>query len=377
MPSKNIRITRNVILTIWGLVKALLKGKIKIKPIYHCLWYFWIVKERKKNIFVIIREFCLLYYHWESFPNPYFEYSMFLKQCKMNLAEMKTYVPQLELDKQVAATISYKYLTEDKALFSDLLNCYEIPQPKLVLTYFKGVFFDPKSRIISKQQADKLISASDSGRLFLKDNVGSEGTGIHAFEKREGRGYYMGEYKLSAEFICREFENKQLLLQEGVIQTDQFSNMNPDCLNSIRILTQCINGKAIIMAAFLKLGRFGNVVDNVSQGGLIVPIDVESGKMDASARIFYSTDEFRSHPETGFRFEGQMIERWDEVRDIILATALKFHRLIYVGWDVAITNEGVLIIEGNFNPSIYAHQVGGPGLADIICNIDINSNKNV
>lgn len=351
------------------LIRGLFKGTYKHQPVYHCLWYYRYTKG-KKGLIRQIKEMITLAFYWEDFPYTYFEYSMFLKSNRMSMTEMKTYVPQTILDKTVNNNSKYMTLTEDKAVFSDLLSHYDIPQPEMIFKFYKGVFYNMKNMPLTEEQVDNRILSLTYDRLFLKDSLGSEGIGIHAFSGTGKTGYFEGPVKLTAEYVKQHYSSNKMILQEGLVQDYQLVVMNPHCLNTFRVLTRNHKGKVRIIAAFLKLGRYGNLVDNVSQGGMIIPIDIRDGSLDINAKLFYDTSEITSHPETNYGFKGKKIGRWGEVIELVEKVATAFFPLEYVGWDVALTNKGAVIIEGNYDPSIYAHQIGDKGLASKIFDDD-------
>ena len=63
-------------------------------------------------------------------------------------------------------------------------------------------------------------------------------------------------------------------------------------------------------------------------------------------------ERFVTHPDSGYAFKGQVIPQWEE----LLTIAEKAHRLIphhiYVSWDFALTDEGWIIVEGNWGQFI-------------------------
>ncbi|MCB5284019.1 MAG: hypothetical protein LHW45_00265 [Candidatus Cloacimonetes bacterium] len=315
-----------------------------------------------------IREAWAVARHWEEFPYTYFEYSMFLKSCTMPVGEMKTYIPQSAFDKEIMKYSQYKYLTEDKALFADLCQVYGIKHPKVYLKFSKSTFFDLSNQVLKHDQVDEMIAGVRHNRLFLKDSLGSEGVGIHSFNRGEDGLFHEGSAVLSAGFISGSFKNKQLILQEGLVQDGQLAALNPSCLNTFRVLSKYQDGGVEIIAAMLKIGARGKPVDNVSQGGMMVEVDVETGILGQFGRIPYDMVDHTEIPGTNTKFGGVRIKRWDEARDLVKRTAIAFHELKFIGWDIALLEGGAYVIEGNFNLGIIAHQIFGKGLAREIFN---------
>jgi hypothetical protein len=54
-----------------------------------------------------------------------------------------------------------------------------------------------------------------------------------------------------------------------------------------------------------------------------------------------------AHPDTGRRVAGEMLPSWPEARDLALEAHRRFPTLGSVGWDVALTPDGPVLVEGN------------------------------
>ena len=65
------------------------------------------------------------------------------------------------------------------------------------------------------------------------------------------------------------------------------------------------------------------------------------------------------HPDTGAQIEGTVVPNWKSVKETMLelATLLPFPGL--VGWDVALTDSGLVIVEANTGPGLDIHQCHG------------------
>ena len=60
---------------------------------------------------------------------------------------------------------------------------------------------------------------------------------------------------------------------------------------------------------------------------------------------------------TGIKFDGFEIPYWDEIKKMVLEAALVNDKVNIVGWDVAISKDGPVIIEGNRGPGFDLVQV--------------------
>ncbi len=136
------------------------------------------------------------------------------------------------------------------------------------------------------------------------------------------------------------------IIEERIVQSNVMSELNPSSVNTVRCIT--INTKKGIKTpfCFLKVGRNGSFVDNGGAGGILTGIDPESGIV-----VTHGYDEFHreyvSHPETGILFKGFKLPQWDEMKRICREMAHKVPSVKCIGWDMAFTDQGWIIVEGN------------------------------
>ncbi len=136
------------------------------------------------------------------------------------------------------------------------------------------------------------------------------------------------------------------IAEECVVQHSDISKLNPYSVNTLRIVTLRGNGKPNLLYGFMKIGTNKAVVDNMNSGGFVSPIDLESGMLTHPGYDM-SKNTYHEHPDTKEKIVGFQIPFWKECKEMCLAAAEKFPEVGYVGWDVAITENGPLLIEGN------------------------------
>ena len=96
----------------------------------------------------------------------------------------------------------------------------------------------------------------------------------------------------------------------------------------------------------LRMGRSQNEVDNISSGGICTDIDINTGKFGDFA-MSYSAIKIEKHPDTQYKFQNSGINRWDEIQRFTLDAADKLPFFTYIGWDIALTEDGPLALEIN------------------------------
>lgn len=343
--------------------KALRNGDIKHYDIVLCIKSYAKTKG-KKNFFRQMKELFILSFYWKSFPYQYFMYFMYLNNCTLSIEEMKKYISNRKWFKMV--DVKYRIICDDKNIASDLLSYYGFWQPEISLKYYKGLFFDGKSQILNDSEANLVIASLKHEKVFLKSSDESGGINIFSFKRKENGVYENADGVLSTEYIRKHCSDHHFMLQEGIVQDDLLSKLNPDSVNTIRILTKNEKGKVTIKSSSIRLGRKGKSVDNLRQGGVLVHVNIETGELDKVAKTYFDENLYYEHPDSHIVFDGIRLNRWDEVKSVAQKAAQHFYQMKYVGWDIVITKTGVCILEMNKRPDIYLIQLSDGGLADII-----------
>jgi len=153
------------------------------------------------------------------------------------------------------------------------------------------------------------------------------------------------------------------ILEEEVRQHADLSRIFPHCLNTIRIINGVLpTGEALAVSALIRFGAGLSYIDNASRGGFFVGVDLATGELSPYARRFfeYGGGRFTSHPDTGFVFGGYRIPFFDEAM-ALTEEALRLLPSPLVGWDVGITPEGPVLIEGNARPNLVGAELSAGG----------------
>lgn len=113
-----------------------------------------------------------------------------------------------------------------------------------------------------------------------------------------------------------------------------------------------------LVTAVLRLPRDpASPVDNIKRGGLMAPADFATGRLGI-ARAGRGLGEFEIHPETGARIDGLTLPDWLAAKDLVARAHDAFPEYLMIGWDVALTPDGPVLIEGNGKPCIIVAQRG-------------------
>jgi len=198
-----------------------------------------------------------------------------------------------------------------------------------------------KSDFFTDNTKAQALLHNKSGRLILKSSDGQCGEGIVLVDLN----------KVKENEVIERLKNTQNdLIEEFIIQHDDLMKLSPSGLNTVRIFTQLDkNDNVVILGARLRI-TIDSYIDNLAAGNIAASINVEGGIVDGHgvySDITKNEEEF--HPLTNMKIKGFKIPYWDESLKMVKEAALWQKDNRSIGWDVAITNEGPELLEGNHN----------------------------
>lgn len=310
--------------------------------------------KNKKNHVRIKYEMWQLWRYWKVYPIHYFRYSFYKSTCTLTIEDMKKYIPDyfayyLLFPKSCK---NRGILCEDKRLMSRVAKGLEINHPYEMFSIHNGHFLSSTSETISEIDILPLIKKSQSQKIFIKPTLGVGGKGIYVFNKK-GDVFYNKDYNVNLDSsFLQQLLPFSYIVQEEVIQHPELNQIYPHSLNTFRIITEIKDNFTVdILFSLLRMGHGGNQVDNASSGGIYVKINSKTGVFCSKA---YADQDhtFEEHPDTKFEFKDYRFPMWDEVITFTKEIALKFCEIKYIGWDIAFSSNGPVMIEANNAPSI-------------------------
>lgn len=151
--------------------------------------------------------------------------------------------------------------------------------------------------------------------------------------------------------LYRELMEQELYLAEETIrQHPEMDRLCSRSVNTIRITTIVSDrGNVHSLYAVLRVGSGEKDVDNISSGGMYTMLDGD-GVVCSPAFQDKTVAYYEAHPLTGVPFQGFRVPFFREAVELCCQAAQVEPRLRYIGWDVAITPEGPVLVEGNNLP---------------------------
>lgn len=234
---------------------------------------------------------------------------------------------------------------EDKNQFNLYVDIED--QPRTVLRYIRGTFFDEEHHFVSEKAAKSLLE-TNVGDLIGKVCVNSlGGHGISAFSFQKG-GYVSNRGEaLTLDWI--KASSHSYVLQEKVEQCEFSAQFNPSSANSCKVVTlrRPWDGTISVVKAGMRFGVTSEVFDNLSSGGISVAVS-NGGQLGRTAYNWYKADPFIEHPASHVKFEGLVHPYFEAMKTMACRYAERVPNMNMLSWDMLADKDGkVKILEVN------------------------------
>ena len=194
------------------------------------------------------------------------------------------------------------------------------------------------------------------GALAVKQAAGSHGDGFFKIGYVEGK-YFLGSKESSYEEIINKLRGLERFynVTEFLSMHEELRHIYPGSVNTIRVMMLNPTGcDPIIANAYMRVGSSSsNMTDNVGLGGIAVQVDADTGRYHSGAKLkdhFYVPCPV--HPDTNVLIEG-VLPDWEEAKKVLIGICNYYGQLEYLGFDVALTSDGVKIIEINKHQDLH------------------------
>ena len=222
---------------------------------------------------------------------------------------------------------------------SYLLTC----DKGLTYHYFKPYYF--RDLISIGPSADSVENfrsfVLNHSQFVVKPTFGNLGNGVRIIDIYD----YSNTDSLISELLTTYPGG--FVVEELITQHQELASFHPYSVNTVRLTTaRKANGEVyIIHRPFLRLGKDGRCVDNGGNGGIICGIDYESGIVTSA--MDENLQKYITHPNSGRVILGYQIPLWEEAKQLAVKLAQVLPELRYCGWDLALTDNGWVMVEAN------------------------------
>ncbi len=312
----------------------------------------------KKHIFSVLRDLNYLSRINKCFPDSYFRFGMFMKNFGSR-EKMCSFLPQVTyanlcIQNSLPRSSRYNILIDDKILFHDIMSFYGIPVPHRYFIYRNGEFRSG-NQLLSDNDVNDILRATKDNIIFMKRFTGGAASGVFVLKRDlENNWIDSNGNIINATSIKAIFPKEGIIFEKRLVQEHELGQFNPDSVNTIRVLTF----KNSIVAATIRFGGIGSYVDNTAKGGVAVSLDIETGKLGEYGMREYDLTKYTEHPGTHLNFKNRYCSQWPKVKQLVEKCINFLPYYVSVGFDIATTDEGPVVIEINTGAGIYLSQMG-------------------
>ena len=196
----------------------------------------------------------------------------------------------------------------------------------------------------TKSSYEDFITFVEKTPVFIAKPVGGmcgEGIEKHSVDR-------VSENELKQ--LYNQLVAKDMLLEECLKAHDDIY-LGTTALSTFRIYTMIDQkGEVHVLKAKYRVGT-GDAITDTADGCIAYPISIEHGVIEGPGiNEVLSSKNYFYHPGCDKLVVGMRIPMWDRVLEVVTEAAKKIPQVRFIGWDIAITNNSVEIIEGNHNP---------------------------
>ncbi|HET6160827.1 MAG TPA: sugar-transfer associated ATP-grasp domain-containing protein [Dongiaceae bacterium] len=198
--------------------------------------------------------------------------------------------------------------------------------------------------------------------LFLKPVRGKGGSDAERWNA-VGHGRYRDTrgWELDARELLAHLQDLSRFVEPYIVQPAfrnhaSIADLTPGALCTVRMLT-CRTERGdfeLTNAAFRMPVNPRSAVDSFDAGGIASSVNVRTGSLGRATDLGTEGSSIwhGRHPLTGAHVEGRRLPMWQGAVDLVLRAHRAFGDHVVIGWDVALLDDGPILIEGTRRPDV-------------------------
>lgn len=208
-------------------------------------------------------------------------------------------------------------------------------------------------------RAELLSRIAKENELFIKPVRGRGGVGARVL-LRNSQGKWMVCSTLDAEIaevdgftddelvetLAKSAGNDGWMVQQRVRNHPLIAKVCGGGLASVRVFSGLGDNGTCSLGALMCFPALNAIV---SQGGWNSAIELENGVMGKVFRSALDQMMFAEHPETAVPVDGVRVPFWEELLKLVWSAHMVLDEYAFLGWDIAVTPQGPVVLEANGN----------------------------
>lgn len=257
--------------------------------------------------------------------------------------------------------VDYSLLIKDKFCSSSILLANGIPCVQHIAFLHSSLFIFPSGAVKPFDVAIVELSFP----IIIKNTIKEYNEGFNLCE------FNNGVYSVNGNIIAEEDFQERFKFGTWVVQPliqshKAIRNLNKSALNTTRIVTKMHNGEVRYFGGYQAIAVGDNPTDSWGNGAIYVGFCPKQGILKGVGYYHpkrYYGETTSEYPDCNIPFEGYKIPYLTEAVELCCKAHRLFPFTFIIGWDVAITDNGPYILEGNERPGMNAFQLINGGLS--------------
>ncbi|WP_187969854.1 sugar-transfer associated ATP-grasp domain-containing protein [Aquibium microcysteis] len=245
-------------------------------------------------------------------------------------------------------------LANDKLRLAARLTEGGVPTPEILAIVRNGTLLDGEGRPVDLPRRD----------VLFKPTGGMQGNGISIWRHGPSGTWTRGAESLREEALrqrlSREAGPRGAMLQEVLTNHASVRPFAPFALSSFRIVTVLDEHRVpeVVICQFRTATDAAGVVDNYHAGGCLFAIDIETGRFGVGHKGDFARrpQGIVSHPATGAAITGEVVPGLETSKALAARAHALLPTVICIGWDIALTEKGHVVLEANVPPGLQPSQ---------------------
>lgn len=330
----------------------------------------------KKSALTIIIELMIMihrdygYLTAQKWGSKKFIHDYFVERIYLRSSSVNEYVSELVailiMIISSSAALKRMQLLDNKNSFWDFCNSKGLPVTKRLGNILKQgngslVWVDAKG---AEQSIQELLHQHLA--VFVKTAEGTQGASCAKWELLDDMHVAVNHVATGWEELS-DWVTGELLVEEIVPQHKAIAAFHSKSLNTLRMVTmRKPDGSIELNHSFLRLGVGEQGVDNFNHGGIGVLIRKDGTLAKIGRYKDFTRPDATEHPDSHILFDGYKIPMYQECVQLVLRAHELNKNIQGVGWDVALTQDGPLLVEANPNFGFDLMQATGEGYRSLL-----------
>jgi hypothetical protein len=246
-----------------------------------------------------------------------------------------------------AGPFNYACLLQDKLLFERYFAASGIPVARSIgATEHGGMLRN--DGILEGDFWSRAKHGLEGTELFVKPRYGIKGRGAFKLRFTDSQ-VILNDTPTTAEELTERLSGSSHIVQKVIEQHPSIAQLHPRSLNTLRIITFRSANEIHVFLPYLRMACGGQITDNNAVSRALVRVDERSGRAHASGYLIHNgiSSNISRHPDSGIVFSELSIPYFDQSIELAKSAHRWMPDMYSIGWDVAITPNGPLLLEGN------------------------------